>query len=72
MNVVAAGPGGVVGPCDMEGPLQVKVGSPGDDRVAVQVNVIIEPSTCVGLTGVIRTLENVAEKNNITSLHHIL
>ena len=34
-----------MGPCDREGPLQVKVGCPGDDRVAVQVNVMpIKPA----------------------------
>ena len=69
VNVEAAGPGGVVGPCDsMEGPLQVKVGSPGDDKVAVQKNVIpIKPACLVGLAGEISTLETMTKSNNTTS-----
>ena len=52
LSIVAAGLAGVVGPCDnMEGPLQVKEGSPGDDRVAVQVNTMSIISCCIGLSG---------------------
>ena len=57
-----------MGPCDnMEGPLQVKVGRPGDDRVAVQVNVMPNKPACrVGLAGEISTFETVTERNNTT------